>query len=230
MRSQIFGAAAVCVLVALPQIVFAQDPELSAQQTAAYNSAIAEFTDGQKAQQAGDNAAALLKYEIALPAIRDVVRTQPDNVANIKFLANVLYVAAVAKATSQSFDLAIPLLEESVPHWRKAVENDKTDMQGQTLLTSILTQLGNAKLAKADKVGAAPLYAEAVTRAREAVGASATPENKNLLLGALIGASQTSDEASLKTEASRLSKSMIAEGSVNAANMPAAKVLAAQAS
>lgn len=199
---------------------------LSADQTAAFNAAINDFTTAQKAQQAGNNAVALSGYERALPAIRKVVEVQPDNLANVKFLANVLYVTAVAKASTQNFDAALPLLEESLPQWRKIVEQEGSDIQSRTLFASILTQIGNAKLGKQDKAGALPLYSEAIGVARQTLAEKPDNASKNLLLGALIGASQAGDDHAIKNEVASMSKAMIAEGSVDAANKPSAQILA----
>jgi tetratricopeptide (TPR) repeat protein len=201
-------------------------PSLSADQTNAFNAAINDFMAAQKAQQAGDNAGALSGYERALPAIRKVVEVQPDNLANVKFLANVLYVTAIAKASTQSFDAAVPLLEESLPQWRKIVAQEGSDVQSQTVFTNILTQMGNAKLGKQDKAGALPLYAEAIRLARQTLAEKPDNASKNLLLGALIGASQAGDDPAIKSEVAAMSKAMIADGSVDAANKPSAQVLA----
>ena len=48
---------------------------------------------------------------------------------------------------------------------------------------------------------------------------------KNILLSALIGSSQTSSDPALKTEAVTLSKTMLANGTVDATNKPAAEAL-----
>ena len=45
------------------------------------------------------------------------------------------------------------------------------------------------------------------------------------VLSALIGASQATDDAALKTEAATMSKAMLADGSVDASNKPAAQAL-----
>jgi len=197
----------------------------TAEQIKAFNAAVATFTEGQKAQQSGDNATALSKYESALPAIRDIVKAQPDNIANVNFLANVLYAAAAANAGLGKMDALVPLYEESLPYWRQVVAS-KPEMANRNLLAGILTQLGNVKLGKQDKAGAVPLYTEALTLARQSVAEKADPQNKNLLLGALIGASQAADDPQLSDEVKSLSKEMLADGSVNAANKPAAEILA----
>ena len=49
--------------------------------------------------------------------------------------------------------------------------------------------------------------------------------NKNILLSALIGASQSAGDPALQTEAVAMSKAMIADGSVDATNKPAAQAL-----
>lgn len=208
----------------------ASAPALSQEQIMAFNKAVTDFTAGQQAQQKGDNATALAKYDAALPAIRDAVKTQPDKIDNVNFLANALYATAAANAALQKLDAVAPLYEESLPHWRKVVVARPTDAQSRGVLTGILIQVGNFKLGKQDKAGAAPLYAEAIPLARKAVAEQANPVNRNLLLAALIGASQTSEDAAVKAEAASMSKAMIADGSVDAANKPSAQVLAQSAS
>ena len=202
---------------------------LSQEQIVAFNKAVTDFTAGQQAQQKGDNATAVVKYEAALPAIRDAVKTQPDKIDNVNFLANALYATAAANAALQKLDAVAPLYEESLPHWRKIVAAKPADAQSRGVLTGILIQLGNFKLGKQDKAGAAPFYAEAIPLARKAVAEQSNPVNRNLLLASLIGASQTSEDAALKAEAATLSKAMIADGSVDAANKPSAQVLAQSA-
>ena len=202
---------------------------LSQEQIAAFNQAVADFTAGQQAQQAGDNATALAKYDAALPAIRDVVKTQPGKIENVNFIANALYAAAAANAALQKLDAVAPLYEESLPYWRQVVEAKPADAQSRGVLTGILIQLGNFKLGNQDKAGAAPLYAEAIPLARQAVAQQPTPASRNLLLAALIGASQTSEDAALKAEAATMSKTMIANGTVDAVNKPSAQILAQSA-
>lgn len=204
-------------------------PALSQEQIVAFNKAVTDFTAGQQAQQKGDNATALAKYEAALPAIRDAVKAQPGKIENVNFLANALYAAAAANAALQKLDAVAPLYEESLPYWRQVVQAKPADAQSRGVLTGILIQTANFKLGKQDKAGAAPLYAEAVPLARKAVAEQANAVNRNLLLAALIGSSQTSEDAALKAEAATMSKAMIADGTVDAANKPSAQVLAQSA-
>lgn len=204
-------------------------PTLSQQQILAFNTAVTDFTAGQQAQQRGDNAGALAKYEAALPAIRDAVKTQPDKIDNVNFLANALYATAAANAALQKLDAVAPLYEESLPYWRQVVTAKPADAQSRGVLTGILIQLGNFKLGKQDKAGAAPLYAEAIPLARKSVAEQSNPVNRNLLLAALIGASQTNEDSALKAEAATMSEAMIADGTVDAANKPSAQVLAQSA-
>lgn len=202
----------------------AQASPFTPEQITAFNAAVATFTEGQKAQQSGDNATALTKYDAALPAIRDIVKAQPDNLTNVNFLANVLYAAAAANAALGKMGALAPLYEESLPYWRQVVAA-KPDISSRNVLTGILTQLGNVKLSAQDKSGATPLYAEALTLARQSVAEKGDAMNRNLLLSALIGASQAGDDPALKAEVTALSKEMIADGSVNPANKPAAEIL-----
>ncbi len=201
--------------------------QMTPDQVTAFNQAVADFTAAQAAQQGGDNAGALAKYEAALPAIRTAVQAQPANIDNVNFLANALYAAAAAAGAQQQIDKTLALYEESVPHWRKLVETKPADATSRNILSGILVQLGNAKLAKQDKAGAGPLYAEGLTLARKSVAENGSdPIVKNLQLSALIGASQTSDDAAIKTEAATTAKAMLADGSVDAVNKPAAQALA----
>ena len=211
---------------AAPAPTAAAAATLSQEQIIAFNKAVTDFTAGQQAQQKGDNATALAKYEAALPAIRDAVKTQPEKIDNVNFLANALYAAAAANAALQKLDAVAPLYEESLPHWRKVVAARPADAQSRGVLTGILIQLGNFRLGKQDKAGAAPLYAEAIPLARKTAAEQSNPVNRNLLLAALIGASQTSEDQALKDEAATMSKAMLADGSVDAANKPSAQVLA----
>ena len=223
-------AAALLLSASCP--VAAQEPSnvaataMSQDQIVAFNKAVADFTAGQQAQQAGDNVTAIAKYDAALPAIRDAVKVQPDNLNNVNFLANALYAAAAANVALKKIDAVPPLYEESLPYWRKVVAAKPTDATSTTVLTSVLIQLGNFKLSKQDKEGAAPLYVEAMSLARKSVGENGSAANRNLLLSAIIGASQTSDDPALKSEAGVMSKAMLADGTVDAVNKPAAQILA----
>lgn len=208
------------------QAADAPAPALSPDQIKAFNQAVSDFTAGQQAQQSGDNVTASAKYEAALPAIRDAVKVQPDNIDNVNFLANALYATAAAKAGLQQLDAVPPLYEESLPYWRKVIAARPADAQSRGVLTGILIQLGNFKLGKQDKVGAAPYYAEALPLARKAVAEKSDAINKNILLSALIGTSQTSDDPAIKAEAVTMSKTMIADNSVDAINKPSAQALA----
>lgn len=201
--------------------------QMNPAQIEAFNKAVTNFQAGQAAQQAGDNAGAVAKYEAALPAIRDAVKVQPDNIDNVNFLANALYADAAANASSQQMDKVVPLFEESVPHFRKVVSAKPADATSRNILAGILVQLGNAKLGAQDKAAAAPLYTEALPLARKSVAdAPADAAANNILLSALIGASQTSTDPTIKEEAVTLSKKMIADGSVDASNKPAAQAIA----
>lgn len=204
--------------------------QMSQAQVAAFNQAVTDFTAGQTAQQGGDNAGALAKYEAALPAIRTAVQVQPDNIDNVNFLANALYAAAAAAGAQQKLDATLAYYEESVPFWRKIVAAKPADAISRDILAGIVIQLGNAKLAKQDKAGADPFYAEGLALARKSVAAKpADPVAKNILLSALVGASQTSADTKIKDEAVAMSKAMLADNSVDAVNKPSAQALAGTA-
>lgn len=199
-------------------------------QITAFNKAVTDFSAGQTAQQAGDNAAAAAKYDAALPAIRTAVQSDPAKIDNVAFLANVLYADAAAQAGLGKVDQAMTLFSESAPHWRKVVEAKPTDAASRNVLAGILVQLGNQKLTAKDAAGAAPYYQEAVTLARKSVAENAADKvNKNLLLSALIGASQTGSDPAVKTEAVTLGKAMVADNSIDAVNKPSVLAMTGQA-
>ena len=200
--------------------------QMTPEQINAFNQAVTDFTAGQTALQAGDNATAATKYEAAMPAIRTAVEVDPAKIDNVNFLANALYADAAAQGALGKMDKVIALYGESMPHWRKLVEAKPADATSRNILAGILIQLGNQKLGAQDKTGSAPLYQEALGLARKSAAANAAdPVTKNILLSALIGASQTIDDAALKTEAATMSKAMLADGSVDASNKPAAQAL-----
>lgn len=230
LRIALFAALIACTSVPVCAQAQAADQapatEMSQAQIAAFNQAVADFTAGQTAQQAGDNATALAKYDAALPAIRTAAQVQPGNLDNAAFLANTLYAAAAANGALQKFDAMLALFEESAPQWRKVSAAKPNDAVSRNILAGIVIQLGNAKLAKQDKAGADPLYAEGVALARKSLAENgADAANRNLLLSGLIGASQTSADAKLKEEAVTMSKAMLADGSIDAANKPSAEIL-----
>lgn len=198
---------------------------LTPEQITAFNQSVADFQAGQKAQQANDAAGASAKYSAALPAIRQAVQAQPANLDFAGLLANTLYANAAAQIALQKPEEGATLLEESVPHWRKISGAKPEDSASRAVLTSILTQVGNVKLSKQDKAGATPLYTEALSNARKLVASQPDATNRNLLLSALVGASQSSNDPKLKTEAATLSKAMIADGTVDQVNKPAAEAL-----
>lgn len=199
---------------------------MSPEQIAAFNKAVTDFTAGQSAQQAGDNAGAAAKYDAALPAIRMAVQSDPSKIDNVNFLANALYADAAAYGAQGQMDKVIALYGESLPHWRKIVEAKPADAASRNILAGILIQMGNQKLGAQDKAGSAPFYQEALGLARKSVAENAMDKvNKNILLSALIGASQSTSDPALQTEAVNLSKTMLADGSVDASNKPAAEVL-----
>ncbi|MDI1296924.1 MAG: hypothetical protein PSY12_13755, partial [bacterium] len=195
-------------------------------QIAAFNKAVSDFTAGQTAQQAGDNAAAAAKYEAALPAIRTAVQSDPAKFDNVNFLANALYADAAAQGALGQMDKVIALYSESVPHWRTIVAAKPADGTSRDILAGILIQMGNQKLGAQDKAGADPLYQEALTLARKSVAEKASdPIAKNLLLSALIGKSQTGADPAVKTEAVAMGKAMIADGSIDPVHKPASDVM-----
>lgn len=201
--------------------------QMTPEQIAAFNTAVTDFTAGQSAQQAGDNAGAVAKYDAALPAIRVAVESDPSKTDNVNFLANALYANAAAYGALGQMDKVIALYNEALPHWRKVVEAKPADAASRNILAGILIQVGNQKLAAQDKAGSAPLYQEALPLARKSVEEKPTDAlSKNILLSALIGASGSTGDAAIQTEAVTMSKAMIADGTVDAANKPAAQMLA----
>lgn len=199
-------------------------------QITAFNKAVTDFSAGQTAQQAGDNSTAAMKYEAALPAIRTAVQVDPTKIDNVAFLANVLYADAAAQAGLGKLDKAMALFGESAPHWRKVVEAKPADTASRNVLAGILVQLGNQKLTAKDASGADPYYQEAVTLARKSVADNATDKvSKNLLLSALIGASQTGGDPAVKAEALSLGKAMMADNTIDAVNKPSIEIMTGQA-
>lgn len=211
---------------ATPAAADAAAPALSQEQVTAFNQAVKDFEAAQAAQKGGDNQTALAKYESALPAIRDAARVQPDNLDTVNFLANTLVATAATKAALGDMAALVPLYEESIPLWRKVVAAKPADAAVRKVYVTILTQVANSKLSGQDKAGSAPLYDEAIALARKSVAEQSDAANKNMLLGALIGGSQAKEDAALKSEVATMSKAMLADGSVDAANKPAAQILA----
>ena len=94
---------------------------MTPEQIAAFNTAVTDFTAGQSAQQSGDNATAITKYEAAIPAIKTAVESDPSKMDNVNFLANALYANAAAYGAMGQLDKTIALYGESLPYWRKVV-------------------------------------------------------------------------------------------------------------
>lgn len=200
--------------------------EMTPAEIAAFNKAVTDFTAGQSAQQTGDNAGAVAKYDAALPAIRTAVEADPAKMDNVNFLANALYADAAAYGALGQMDKVMALYEESLPHWRKVVEAKPTDAQSRNILAGILIQMGNKKLGAQDTAGADPHYQEALVLARKSVAEQPADKiSKNILLSALIGASQTSMQEGLRDEAINMGKAMMADGTIDATNRPSVEVL-----
>lgn len=199
---------------------------MSSEQIAAFNRAVTDFTAGQTAQQAGDNAGAAAKYEAALPAIRTAVELDPARIENVNFLANALYADAAAQGALGRMDRVIALYTESAPHWRKLVEAKPADAASRNIFAGILIQMGNQKLAGNDKTGADPLYQEALTLARRSVAEKAGDAvSRNILLSALIGVSQTGNDPALSAEALKMGKAMLSDGTIDPMNKPSIEAM-----
>lgn len=200
--------------------------QMSSAQIAAFNQAVTDFTAGQTAQQAGDNAAAAAKYEAALPAIRTAVQADPARIDNVNFLANALYADAAAQGALGRMDKVIALYTESAPYWRKLVEAKPTDAASRNIFAGILIQMGNQKLVGGDKTAADPLYEEALALARKSVAENGTDAvSRNILLSALIGASQTANDPALSAEALTMGKAMLSDGTIDAMNKPSIEAM-----
>src|SRR3546814_11372563 len=75
----------------------------------------------------------------------------------------------------------------------------------------MLVQLGNKSLSGQDKATANGYYKEATALARKSATAAPTDAvSKNLLLSALIGLSQTSEDKAVRDEAVAMGKTMLA--------------------
>lgn len=200
--------------------------QMTSQQIAAFNQAVTDFTAGQTAQQAGDNGTAAAKYDAALPAIRTAVEVDLGKIENVNFLANALYADAAAQGALGKMDKVIALYTEAAPHWRKLVEAKPTDAASRNIFAGILIQMGNQKLATQDKSGADPLYKEALTLARKSVADNGVDAvGKNILLSALIGASQTANDPALTSEALNMGKAMLSDGTIDAMNKPSIEAM-----
>lgn len=195
--------------------------ELTPAEIAAFNKAVSDFTAGQTAQQKGDNATAVAKYDAALPAIRTASEADPSKIDNVNFLANALYAQAAAYGALGQMDRVIPIYDEAVPYWRKVVEAKPTDTASRNILAGILIQLGNQNLRDHDRGGADPFYEEALKLARQTVADQPDDAaSRNVLLAALIGSSQTGTQEGIRDEAIALGQAMIADGSIDATNKP----------
>ncbi|EQB12399.1 hypothetical protein RLDS_19835 [Sphingobium lactosutens DS20] len=200
--------------------------EMTPDEIAAFNQAVTDFTAGQSAQQAGDNAGAVAKYDAAIPAIRTAVEADPSKIDNVNFLANALYADAAAYGAMGQMDKVISLYDEALPYWRKVVEAKPEDTASRNILAGMLIQMGNQKLAVQDTDGADPYYQEALTLARKSAAAQPTDAvSKNILLSALIGASQTTTEEGLRDEALNMGKAMMADGTIDATNRPSIEIM-----
>src|SRR3546814_3594136 len=83
----------------------------------------------------------------------------------------------------------------------------------------MLVQLGNKSLSGQDKATANGYYKEATELARKSATAAPTDAvSKNLLLSALIGLSQTSEDKAVRDEAVAMGKTMMADGTIAAVN------------
>ncbi|BBF68889.1 hypothetical protein SBA_ch1_10890 [Sphingomonas bisphenolicum] len=200
--------------------------ELTPAEIAAFNKAVTDFTAGQAAQQKGDNAGAVAKYDAAMPAIRTAVEADPSKGDNVNFLANALYADAAAYGALGQMDKVIALYGESLPHWRKVVEAKPADAAGRNILAGILIQMGNQELRDHDRGAADTYYEEALTLARQTVtDQPGDAVSRNVLLSALIGASQTSTEEGLRDEAITMGKAMMADGTIDAMNKPSIETM-----
>lgn len=200
--------------------------DLTPAEIAAFNKAVSDFTAGQSAQQKGDNAAAVAKYDAAIPAIRTAVEADPAKGDNVNFLANALYADAAAYGALGQMDKVIALYGESLPHWRKVVEAKPTDAASRNILAGILVQMGNQQLRDHDRGTADTYFEEALTLARQTVtDQPGDAVSRNVLLSALVGASQTSTEEGLRDEAISMGKAMIADGSIDATNKPSIETM-----
>lgn len=200
--------------------------DLTPAEIAAFNKAVSDFTAGQTAQQKGDNAGAVAKYDAAIPAIRTATQADPSKIDNVNFLANALYADAAAYGALGQADRQIILFDESLPYWRKVVEAKPTDAAIRNILAGILIQLGNQNLRDHDRGGADPFFEEALALARQTVADQpGDAASKNVLLSALIGASQTTTQEGIRDEAIDMGKAMIADGTIDATNKPSIDIM-----
>src|SRR3546814_2011764 len=77
-----------------------------------------------------------------------------------------------------------------------------------------------------DKATANGYYKEATELARKSATAAPTDAvSKNLLLSALIGLSQTSEDKAVRDEAVAMGKTMMADGTIDAVNKPSIEIM-----
>jgi len=196
-------------------------PQLTAEQIEAQNQAIADFTAAQQAQAAGNQTEALAKINAALPAIRDIAARDASNVQNAGFLASALTIAANAQGALGNIDAIAPLYAEAAPQWTKVYQADKTNQGVRDTLVSVLVNLGNFNLSKANKTEAQPYFEQALAIAKEGRSADpASPELANAEFSALIGLNQSTGDAAYLDQAKTVGAELREKGIVNAANEP----------
>lgn len=212
-------------LVAAP--AFAQEAApLTAEEAAAQNQAIADFTAAQQLQAAGDHAGVVAKMTGALPAIRAIVARDPASVQNAGFLASALTMVANSQGALGNIDAIAPLYAEAAPQWTKVYEADTANKGVRDTLVSILVNLGNFQLMKDDKAGAAPHFEKALEIARAGRAADpASAELANAEFSSLIGLSQATGDMGYIEQAKPVGEELRAKGIVNAANEPSVKAI-----
>ena len=200
--------------------------QLTPEQIEAQNKAIADFTEAQKLQTAGDHAGAVAKIQTALPTIRLIVERDPSNIQNAGFLASALTLAANSQGALGNIDAIAPLYVEAIPQWRKVYQSDMSNTGVRDTLVSLIVNVGNFNLIKENKAAAQPYFQEALDMAN--AGLEATPasaEMANAKFSALIGLNQSTGDMAYIEKAKPVAEMLRSKGIVNAANEPSVNAL-----
>ncbi|MEZ5710839.1 MAG: hypothetical protein R3E02_15785 [Blastomonas sp.] len=206
---------------ALAQEATAEPIQLSAEEVAAQNQAVADFTEAQNLLNAGDNAGALAKIEAALPTIRQIAARDAANVQNAGFLASALTMASNAQGALGNMDAIAPLYAEAVPQWRKVYDADPTNAGVRDTMISMMINLGNFNLIQQNKEVALPIFTDALSLVQTARQADATsPVLANAEFSALIGLNQSTGDPAYIEQAKPVGEELRSKGIVNAANKP----------
>mgnify|MGYP005995903917 CR=1 FL=1 len=200
--------------------------EMTPEQIEAQNKAIADFTEAQKLQAAGDHAGTLAKIQGALPTIRMIAERDPSNVQNAGFLASALTMAANSQGALGNIDAIAPLYAEAIPQWRKVYQSDMSQTGVRDTLVSLLINVGNFNLIKENKAAAQPHFQEALDLANAGLETNpGSAELANAKFSALIGLNQSTGDMAYIEQAKPVAEMLRSKGIVNAANEPSVNAI-----